>query len=803
METIWQDVRYGLRMLAKNPGFTVIAVLTLALGIGANTVIFSIVNSLLLRPLPYPKAEELVVVWETGKTFGPMSISYPNYEDWRAQAKAVDIAIFRRQSFTLTGEGEPERLRGSLASASLFDVVEVPPQLGRSFRADEDRPGGDRVAILSHGLWERRFGSDEGVLGRKLTLNGVLHTVIGVMPARFSYPSNTDAWVPIGPYSDDPAWRERGNHPGIYGVGRLKRSLEEARAEIEAIAVRLEAQYPQANAGNRVALTPLRGYLVQDTRPVLLILMGAVGLVLLIACANVANLLLARGVARRREVAIRATLGATRWRIAQQFLTESLAIALAGGALGLLASRWGIGAILALNTGFTPRTGVVEMDTWVLGFTAGLSILTGLVFGIAPAWRAARGEYSRTLKEAGRSTTGGRGQQRLKAALVVSEVALALVLLISAGLLTKSLATLLRVDPGFNSESLLTMNVSLPEAKYREMPQAIRFYEELVPRLAALPGVRAAAVSGELPLLSGSQSGFNVSGRPPLPPGENPAAEYNQVTPEYFQALGIPLLGGRALDSRDREGTPKVMLVDESFARKHWPGEDAIGKQIFFGPNDVPERRLTVVGVVGPVRYAGLGQEPPRPQMYYPFAQNPTRSVFVVIRTEGDPLGVVSGVKQQVQALDPDLPLYSVQTMEKVVEDSTASQRLNALLLGFFSGLALVLTAVGLYGVISFTVAQRTHEIGIRVALGALPMDILRLVVGQGLRLTLLGVGLGLAASFAVTQLLSKLLFQISPRDPLTFFGVTGVLAAVALAACWIPARRATRVDPMVALRYE
>src|SRR5437773_4161945 len=816
------DFKFAFRQLLKNRGFAVVAVLTLALGIGANTAIFSVVNAVLLRPLPYAESDRLVWLSERSPNFPTMSVSYPNYTDWRAQQTVFEqIGVYNWGSYNLTGRGEAQRLTGVRASADVFSALRARAALGRVFNNDEDKPGAPSVVLLSHGLWQDRFGGAADILNQAITLDGRLFTVVGIMPAGFAFPNRTDLWVPVGPLSDEESWKSRGNHPGLFGLARLKPgvSLDQARSEMDTIAVRLEQQYPDSNKNNRVRIEPLLDNYVSNVRLGLWTLLGAVALVLLIGCANVANLLLARAAARQKEMAVRAALGAGRWRIVRQLLTESLLLSMAGGALGLLLAYGGVRLILALSSNSIPRAGEIGLDAGVLAFTAVLSVLTGILFGLAPAWQASRPDVHETLKETTRGVTGGRA--RLRQSLVISEVALTLVMLVGAGLLLRSFHRLQQVNPGFSPERVLSFRLDLPERKYAKEEQQISFYRNLLERLRALPGAQAVSVTSRLPLGGNDwQTSFVIAGQPEPPPHERPSMEVHLVSPEYFRAMGIPLLHGRAFTDRDDRAHLRerdlssftdgerwmsglnAIIVDEEFARRHWPNEDAIGKRVRL-PWGEKGPVLTVVGVVGRVKLNQLNEQGGFVQAYLPFLQGASGSMAVVMKTTQAPEALITAARQQVQALDPEQPIYDVRTLAEMRDNSIAPQRLNLTLLAVFAGVALALAVIGLYGVLAYAVAQRQREIGVRMALGAQRRDVLGLVVGHGMRLTGIGVILGLAGALALTRVLKSLLFEIKPFDPVTFLLVTAVLAGVALLACWIPARRAARVDPMVALRYE
>jgi putative ABC transport system permease protein len=805
MNTLFHDLKYGIRMLLKTPGFTIVAVIALTLGIGADSAIFSVVNAVLLRPLPYAESDRLVILRERSPQLEGMSVAYPNFIDWREQNRSFEnIAVFRgRESYNLTGVGEPERLIGAQVSADVFAVLKVTAASGRVFTNDEDKPGAAPVAVLSHGLWQRRFGGDPGIVDQTLTLNGQSFTVIGIMPPDFQFPGRgIDLWTPAGQAAANPGWQQRGNHPGLAGIARLKPgvSIAQAREDMDLVAVNLEKQYPDSNTGNRVSVTPALENAVRTIKPALLILLGAVGFVLLIACANVANLLLARAATRQKEMAIRTALGASRWRIVRQLLTESVLLSFLGGALGLLLSRWGVKLIIAISPNTIPRSREINLDTRVVVFTIGVSVLTGVLFGIVPSLQASKPDLNETLKEAGRGSTGSR--HLFRSGLVVSEVALTMVLLIGAGLMIRSFYRLLQVNPGFNYDHLLTFNVALPQKKYAEEQQRINFFDQVVDRLRALPGVEAVGLASGLPLgNNGWQTSFRIEGQPPPEPGKVPLTEACVASPDYFQAMGITVLEGRPFSEYDKKDAPRVTLIDEEFARRYWPDETAVGKQFRTGgPNEPP---ITVVGIVRRVKMDGLNQDSNRVQSYYPFRQLIPSGMTVVIKTATEPTALFSAVRSEVLAVDPDQPIYNLNTMEQIRADSIAPDRLNLMLLGTFAGVALILAAVGIYGVMAYSVTQRTHEIGIRMALGAGQGDVLGMIVGQGMKLALVGLAIGLGGAWFATQAMKTLLFGVGATDPATFAVIAIVLAGVALGACVVPARRATKVDPMIALRYE
>ncbi|HET9531507.1 MAG TPA: ABC transporter permease [Blastocatellia bacterium] len=807
MQTLWQDLRYGLRMLIKNPGFTAVAVLTLALGIGANTAIFSVVNTVLLQPLPYNDPDRLVMVWEedTKRGYPRDTPAVANFIDWRDQNQVFEaMAAMADASFNLTGAGEPERLEGRRVSASLFPLLGVEPHLGRAFLPEEDQPSVNRVVILSHGLWQRRFGSDNEIMGKPLTLNGESYTVVGVMPPGFRFPNGeTGLWVPIAFTPQQAA--SRGSHY-LNVVARMKPgiTLEQAQAEMSTIAERLQQQYPDTNTGLGAVVVSLHEQLVGDIKPALLVLLGAVGFVLLIACANVANLLLARAAARQKEIAVRTALGASRLRLLRQFLTESVLLSALGGGGGLLMALWGVNLLRTFIPKNISQVQSITIDAGVLVFTLLVSLLTGLIFGLAPAAQASSFNLNETLKEGGRdSATGSRGN-RIRGLLITTEIAVSLILLIGAGLLINSFLRLRSVDPGFRTDNLLTMRIVLSEQKYTDQPRRAAFYRELVRRIESLPGVQSAAVTNWIPLvLQGDSIGVSIEGQPDPGPGQMPIVVTRVIHPNYFRTMGIELLEGRQFDERDRVDSHRVIIVSETMARRFWPGEVAVGKRIKPGPLNSSAPWLEIVGVVKDVRQFELGANP-KPQMYVPYEQPVFfRPSHLVIKTDVEPLGLAAAVRSTVWEIDKDQPVSNITTMEGVLSESIARQRFSTLLLGIFATVALVLAAVGIYGVMSYSVAQRTHEMGLRMALGAQSRDVLKLVIGQGLRMAIAGITVGLAAAFALTRLMGSLLYGVSTVDPLTFAGVTLLLLSVALAACYVPARRATKVDPMIALRYE
>jgi putative ABC transport system permease protein len=814
MSTLLQDVRYGLRVLAKNSGFTAVAIVTLALGIGANTAIFSVVNGVLLNPLPYSEPDRLMALYSHNAQFATSSISYPNFLDWvRNNHSFSTLAAFREDDFNLTGLGEPERVPVEMVSASFFPTLGVKPVIGRSFTREEDHVGAAPVALISGGLWKRKFGSSPDVLGKTLNLNGVAYTVVGVIPANFYYSGGnfhrSDVFVPIGQWNE-PTFQDRRAAMGMNAVGRLKPGVTfaEAKADMDALGRQLAEEYPEADKNTGITLIPLKQNVVGEIQPFLLVLVGAVGFVLLIACVNVANLLLARSTGRTREFAIRTALGASRGRVAGQLLTESIILGFAGGGIGLLTAAWGLQAALKVLPEALPRVQEVHLDVRVLLFTLGASALAGVLFGLVPALRASDADIHETLKEGGRGSSGRH--HRTQRIFVVAEMALALVLLAGAGLMIRSLAKLWTIDPGFDPSHVLTFQASFPPIHSPETLRAT--WLEMQKKITSVPGVQFAALSGGSGIMQGdSELPFWIEGQPKPPSqAEMKVSLFYLVQPDYLKVMRIPLKRGRFLTPQDNEHAPLVTVIDERFAELYFPNQDPIGKRINM---DIVNTTVEIVGVAGHVKQWGLDENtssPVQAQCYLPISQLPDQfltlaagSVGAVVRTEGSPLAQVGAIRHALEQINSQQVIFGAQTMEGIISDSLAARRFAMILMGVFAALALIMASVGIYGVIAYLAGQRTHEIGIRMALGAKRGDILRIVLGQALRISLVGVAIGLAGTLGLTRLMAKLLFGISASDPLTIGAVACLLTLVALLASYLPARRATRVDPMVALRYE
>lgn len=802
METLLRDIRYGIRSLLKRPGFTAIALIALALGIGANTAIFSLVNAVLLRPLPFAEPDRLVWVFGNIRNGGN-----------RASVAPLDFLDFREQNTTfeqfaasfsvplpvnLTGTGEPERLTAAAVTGNYFQALGVTPVMGRTFQLENEQPAQNQVAVLSYALWQKRFGGDMAIVGKKVTLDSKTSEVIGVMPRDFSFPQSAELWVPIN-FDAGPQMKQRKAH-FMRPIGKLKPgvSLAEAQADTDAIARHLEEQYPATNTGWNLRLIPLREQLVGNIKPTLFILFGAVGFVLLIACANVANLLLVRAAARQREIALRTALGAGRFRIVRQMITESVLLALTGGALGTLLALWGVDLLVKLSAGSIPPTAQVRIDLTVLAFTLGISLITGVLFGLAPALRTLRLNLSELLKEGGRSDGDGTPRNRTRSVLVVIESAVAVVLLIGAGLLIRSLVQLQNINPGFDAHNVLTMRVDLPREKYPNPEKAGNFFAQLEDRVQGLPGVETVGLITELPL-SGQPNDvpFSIEGRPPASPDQLMGADFRRVNQQYLKALRIPLLSGRNFTEQEARESARVVIISDLLATEIFPNEDPLGKRLVMA---FDEKAFEIIGIAGDIRHRSMEADP-LPAMYLPTIQTPWMNL--VIRTQSDPANLTAAVRKEVRAIDPDQPVAAVRTMEEWVDTSVAGPRYRTGLLALFALVALLLASTGIYGVMSYSVSQRTHEIGVRMALGARQMDVLKLVVRQGMTLVVVGVGLGLIGAFALTRLMSTLLFGVTAKDPVTFVVVAALLTLVAFVACYLPARRATKVDPLVALRYE
>ena len=828
-----QDLRFAIRTMLKRPGFTAVAVITLALGIGGSTAIFSVVNAALLRDLPYAEPDRLFHVWEVTpqRNFGQREFSYPDYQDYQQNQSFEGIAAYTGGGGIMSGRGEPERVFAPAASANFFSVLGVQPLLGRTFQPGEDKQGAPRVVVLTYGMWQQRFGGDKNIVGQSVTINGDPHTVVGVLPASFQFAlRNADLWRVYQP--TDNQLTRRFLH-GSNLIGRLKPGVDQAQAlsELSVIAKRIEQEHNESHAGTAVKLVPLQEEFVGQVKPILLVLLAAVGFVLLIACANVASLLLTRSLARQKEVAIRSALGANRWRLVRQLLTESLLLAIVGGTVGLLIAYWGVDALVAtlpdnqLNS--LPFLKSLRIEPGILAFSFGLSLLTGIVFGLAPAIQSSRPDLNEVLKEGGRTTAGG-ARHRLRSVFVATQIALAVVLLVGAGLMMKSLLRLLDSNVGFDPQNVLTMTLALPMPKYTELDKQVSFYDQLNTRVASLPGVAGAGTVNVLPLQGGNTTRFYIEGDPVPAPGQETEANIRVVDHTYFPTLGVPIIAGRGFDERDGEvqrqaavaqaraqteaqaqgrtlaptPIPGVVIIGKTTAEKVFGGRDPVGRKLAY--NSFPGQTDLVIGVVGDVKIGGL-DEALKPVIYYPFRRFPGAGTNLMVRTNGDPTALAAAVRNEARALEPEVALFNVREMEDVIGESPAAfmRRFPALLIGIFAGVALLLAAIGIYGVVSYSVSQQTHYIGVRMALGARGSDIVMMVLKQGLGIALIGVGVGVVAAIGLTRFLSSLLFEVQAGDVTTFAVVVLSLLAVALLACYIPARRAARVDPLVALRYE
>ncbi|MGA9769116.1 MAG: ABC transporter permease [Blastocatellia bacterium] len=812
METLLQDLRYGVRMLTQKPAFTSIIVIALAIGIGATTAIFSVVNSVLLRPLSFNTPDKILMVWNTVEKEDQFAVSYPDFMDWQQRNQSFEqLAAYSSRDFTMTGMGEPVRLHGVMVTGDLFPILGIQPKIGRLFLPEEDKPGA-RAAVLSHRMWQQHFAADSNVRDKSITLNGQSYSIVGVMPQGFQFPIQNepaiDFWTTTSSMQEGavPLSVQRGNH-AIEVIGRLKdgATLEQAQADMSAIAGVLGSQYPDTNSQFGARVVPLQDELVKEIRPALLILFGAVGCVLLIACVNVANLLLVRATTRQKEVAIRTALGATRLRVIRQLLTESILLSLLGGVLGLLLAMWGIDLLVSIAPGL-PRAGEISIDAKVLGFTALVTLATGLFFGIVPALQVSRTDLTQTLKEGGRTSGAGAHHNRVRSALVVLEVAIALMLLVGAGLFINSFLRLQRVNPGFDTNNALSFRIGLPDTRYPQAQQKTDFYRQLASRIESLPGIKSVAYTSALPLSGqGGGVGFSIEGEPnasglPFPYD----SDYRAVSPGYFTTMGIQLINGRDFDERDELISNPVVIINETLAKRYFANQSPLGKRInpSFGIDDRGILMREIVGVVSNFKHSSLSAET-QPELYIAYKQNPRSTMTVVVRAGSDPNNLVAAIREEAHSLDSDLPIFNVRTFDQYLSASVAQPRFNTLLLGVFAALALILTVVGLYGVTSYSVTQRSHEIGVRMALGATSGNVLSLIIRQGLSLTLTGVALGLAGAFAFTRVAESLLFGVTATDPFTFIAVSVLLIGVSLVACAVPARRATKVDPMIALRYE
>ena len=808
LDSLLQDIRNSLRRLLKKPGFSVVAISILALGIGANTAIFSVINAVLLRSLPYNNPEQLVWIWENNlsSNIKREPVSLPDFLDWKQGNQSFqDMAAFAPWLPILTGEGEPERIACGIVSSNFFSVLQSEVVLGRTFLPEEGQRGKNRVVILSYGIWQRRFGSDKHVLEKSITLNGIPHTVVGVMPASFQYPvpddrNTVELWVPLG-YSAEQMPRRL---DFLNVIGKLKPGVSPpaAQADLATTAARLEQQYPETNAGWGVDVITLQERFTGDVRPPLILLSIAVGLLLLVACANVANLLLIQSAAREKEVAIRVALGATRRRLAQQLLTESMLLALVASAFAILLAWLGTRLLVAFGPVNVPRITEARLDLRVLCFTLLLSLLTGILFGLVPALRISPGGINQTLRESGRTSGEGASGRFVRGVLAVSEIALVLMLLIGCGLMVKSFIRLQSIAPGFDTERLLTFEMTMPRTRYRQAQQQVSFIRNVLDRIMSLPGIRAAATATTVPFAGQVPiTDLNIEGRPTLPSGHVSDAQMQVVSSSYFYTMGISLQRGRLFEERDSEKAEGVVVINEAMAERYWPGEDPLGKRVTLEDLESGDW-LRVIGVVGNVRQVGMDSQP-YPQLYRVYTQNPRIDLAFMVRTDLDPATVAPAIRGEVLAEDKDQALHNVRTMKEVISDSLSRPRFNTQLMSILTAVSIVLMVVGVYGVVSYSVTQRTHEIGVRMALGADKRDIFKIVAAQALKLALVGTVVGLAFAFALTRLMSSLLFEVSATDRLTFIGVPVMVTVVVLAACYVPARRATKVDPVVALRYE
>jgi putative ABC transport system permease protein len=801
--TVFADLRYASRRLRSAPGFAVVTVLTLGLGIGATTAIFTVLNGLVFRPLPFREPKRLVMIWETNRDYPQILVSYPNYLDWHGRLRAFeDVALYDGfAQFTLTGKGDAERVRGGRASGNLFDVLGVGPALGRLFRSTDDRVGAERVAVVTDAFWRRTLAADPGAVGSAMTLDGFSYTIVGVLPPRVQL-ARSEVWVPMGLFANTEAYTDRSTHPGTIGIGRLKRgmTLDRMQADLDQLYRQLVADHPAQNAGIGASGGWLLDQVLGGIRPALYILAGAVGLVLLIACANVASLLLGRAASRQREIALRTAIGAHRSRIVRQLLTESMLLSGLGAALGVALAWGGVRLLVALQPGNLPRLVDIRLDGPVLAFAAVLSVLTGIAFGLVPALQTSRGDLVAALRDGGRGATAGPRPLRMRRILLVGEMALALVLLVGAGLLIRSFAKLTSVDLGVDPRNVTVGLVSLPERNYPDAARQTAVFADLLERVGALPQVTDAALATDLPVNSSWQSGVTFEGLPPVERGREPLLNAVVAAPGWFSTMKMRVLAGRGLESTDRSGLPPVLVISQAVAKRFFAGESPVGRRMKMGPAAGGSPWLTIVGVVNDVKQEGPSVES-RGAMYLPLAQNPSGTLWLAVRSSAQAAGVVPALRAALTAIDPDVPLSQVQTLEERVAGTVAQPRFSMLLLSLFAAIALVLAAIGIYGVISYSVALRTHEIGVRIALGARPRDVLGMVVRQVFAITGLGIALGGAGALAAGSLLTRLLFGVQSSDPTTFVAVSMVLAAVALLAAAVPARRAARLDPVAALR--
>ena len=819
METVFQDFRFAVRTLLKNRGFTVVAVVVLALGIGANSAIFSVVNSILLRPLPFKNPDRLVSIWETNKVpkFGldKYPASAGDFVDWRDQNRVFDqVSGYYGQNFNLTGHNQPEKIAGLSVSGDFFEMIGVEPMLGRSFTPEEDKPGANRVVVISHNLWQDTFGSDPDLIGKQITLNDRNYSVIGIMPAGFNFPRGadvpsffgaapkTDIWSPMALGSD--AKNERANY-GMTVLARMKPgiSIQQAQTGMDIVARRIEEQHKDFNEGSGVILVPLQEQMVGSFRKALLVLVGAVTFVLLIACSNVANLLLVRSAARQREIAIRTAIGASRWRIIRQLLTESISLSLFSGLLGIVLCEWSVRILPSIVPGKIPRLHEINIDARVLAFTLGVAFLTGVLSGLVPALQSSNVNLNESLKNGSKGLMGGIRQNRIRCSLVIAEVALSFILLIGAGLMIRSFASILRINPGFNPTNAVAMGISLPSSKYRGEQAQTVFFQQTLDQVRVVNGVQFAGIVSDLPLGGGDNAGgFTIEGRIPPPGSDGPVVSRRVASDGYFEAVGIPLIKGRFFNAGDNRNAPGVLIVGEAWAKKYMPEEDPLGKRVKMGGPDSDRPWLEIVGVVGDVRQRALEDEN-KPTVYWPFQQRGGGSMTLVVRSTIPTANIIKGLQQAIWSVDKDLPVTDIKTMQQYIDDSVGQRRFNVLLLGLFALLALILAAVGIYGVMSYSVTQRTKEIGIRIALGAEVNSILSMIIRQGLLLIGAGLVIGVTGAIALTRFMTSLLYGVTANDPMTYVAISIILAGVALAANYVPARRAARVDPMVALRHE